>query len=113
MRAYRVSFNAKTSKWVIEMMGLNLVFFTIWTPAKMLVEDEKGKKRHEVMTFDKADEAYAYVKEIGLDKVYKDVTGGMPWENHGQTQEADKPANQNVELANLLREVLANDRKAA
>ena len=26
MRAYRVSFNAKTSKWVIEMMGLNLVF---------------------------------------------------------------------------------------
>ena len=77
------------------------------------LEDEKGKKRHEVMTFDKADEAYAYVKEIGLDKVYKDVTGGMPWENHGQVQEADKPANQNAELANLLREVLANDRKAA
>lgn len=115
MRAYRVSFNSKTSKWIIEMMTFNLVFFTLWSPAKMLVTDEKGKKKHEVMTFDKADEAYKYVEEIGLNKVYKDVTSGMPWEQQVRAeQEAQqRPSNQNSELASLLREVLAKDRNAA
>jgi hypothetical protein len=109
MRAFRVSFDNKTSKWVIEIARLNLAFFILWTPTRILMEDEKSKKKkYKVITFDKADEAYEYAKETGLDKLYEDVTSGMPWER-GDVQ----PADRNVELANLLREVLAILRQSA
>jgi hypothetical protein len=110
MRAFRVSFASKTSKWIIEIAKLNFAFFTLWTPAKIFVVDEYGYRGYEVMTFDKADEAYKYIEETGLNKLYKDVTSSMPWEQARPEWENIQSTNKHAELAKHLREVITKDR---
>ena len=70
MRAYRLSFDAKVGKFVIEFQG----FLGIrWIKART----EGGPEGFNV--FKTYAEARAYVDEIGLDEVYEDFTKGPSW----------------------------------
>ena len=64
MRAYRLSFDAKAGKFVIEFQG----FLGLrWIKANL---DN---------CFDTYAEARAYVDKVGLDEVYEDFTKGPSW----------------------------------
>jgi hypothetical protein len=105
-RAFRITFDHQNGHWVIEFMKNHFVVFATWTVVKMKKEDGTVEPRQ----FNSVDEAYAFVNETGINKVYEDLTRGMPWE---QTQEP-RPAQQvsPTDIANALREVLKNDRQA-
>lgn len=110
MRGYRITFNHKCSKWVIEFVKVHLVFFAIWTPAREAVAVEGGKEKFEIKTFDSSVQAYEFVKDRGIDKIYKDVTAGMPWEHAAQQQHQDTPITRG-ELAGMLKDILNADRQ--
>lgn len=67
MRAYRITFSHKQSKFVIEVQGFAGMF---WSPAK-----DGSKVRH----FDTYEQAVNHVKTIGLDRVYQDFTFRAPF----------------------------------
>ena len=67
MRAYRITFSHKQSKFVIEVQGFAGMF---WSPAK-----DSGKVRY----FDTYEQAVNHVKTIDLDRVYQDFTFRAPF----------------------------------
>lgn len=75
MRAYRISFNPKASKFVIEIQGFAGLY---WNAAK-----DSGK----VKQFDTFDDASAYVKNIGLSSIYTDLTFKTPFGTQRPTQD--------------------------
>ena len=95
MRAYRITFTPKASKFVIEIQGFAGLY---WTPAK-----DGGKVRH----FETFDDASAYVKNIGLNKVYSDFTFKSPFGSNrplqGPTLEDLKGAYGHIKPANGVR----------
>lgn len=95
MRAYRITFTPKASKFVIEIQGFAGLY---WTPAK-----DGGKVRH----FETFDDASAYVKNIGLSKVYSDFTFHQPFGSNrpvqGPTLEDIKVAYKHAKPANEVR----------
>lgn len=66
-RAYRISFNPKVSKFVLEFHNFLGI---VWDAA-----------RSDGLTLEwpTYDAARAYVKDVGLDKVYEDFTAGPAW----------------------------------
>lgn len=67
-RAFRISFDEKVSKFVIEIQGfLGLT----WKTAR-----EGNKVRH----FNSYDAAQQEVKDLGLDRIYDDFTKSKPWQ---------------------------------
>ena len=66
-RAYRITFDHKVSKFVIETQGL---LGLVWSASK-----ESGKVRY----FETFDAASDHVKAIGLNRVYEDFTFKSPF----------------------------------
>jgi len=67
-RAFRITFNPNVSQFVIEIQGF---LGLSWKPAK---DADK-----QVKTFATFGDAQAYVKTIGLDRVYSDFTLNVPY----------------------------------
>ena len=84
MRAFRITFDESTSKFVIEIQGFAGLY---WKKAK--VTEFRGEKDEFRVTkaFDTYQKARNYVKDIGLDQVYEDFTLQKPYgtaaNNHG------------------------------
>lgn len=76
MRAYRITFDESTSKFVIEIQGFAGLY---WKKAK--VTEFRGEKDEFRVTksFDTYQKARDYVKDIGLDQVYEDFTLQKPY----------------------------------
>ena len=111
-RCFRITFDPKLGVWVIEFMVLNLVFYTKWR--RMMTRQPTTKENAplnplELATFSTCDEAYAFVKTAGIEKIYTDVTRGMPYQ-HNVDQNRPVTAG---EVASMLREVVASDRAAS
>ena len=70
MRAYRLSFDAKVGKFVIEFQG----FLGIrW------IKSQRTDTQEQFTGFNTYAEARTYVDKIGLDEVYEDFTKGPAW----------------------------------
>ena len=69
-RAFRISFDEKVSKFVIEIQGF---LGMSWKSAK-----DANKVRY----FETFEAAGKYVKEIGLDRIYEDFTFKAPFGSH-------------------------------
>ncbi len=69
MRAFRITFDESTSKFVIEIQGFAGLY---WKKAK--VTEFRGEKDEFRVTksFDTYQKARDYVKDIGLDQIYED-----------------------------------------
>jgi hypothetical protein len=76
MRAFRITFDESTSKFVIEIQGFAGLY---WKKAK--VTEFRGEKDEFRVTksFDTYQKARDYVKDIGLDQVYEDFTLQKPY----------------------------------
>ncbi len=76
MRAFRITFDESTSKFVIEIQGFAGMY---WKKAK--VTEFRGEKDEFRVTksFDTYQKARDYVKDIGLDQVYEDFTLQKPY----------------------------------
>ena len=76
MRAFRITFDESTSKFVIEIQGFAGMY---WKKAK--VTEFRGEKDEfrVTKTFDTYQKARDYVKDIGLDQVYEDFTLQKPY----------------------------------
>lgn len=76
MRAFRITFDESTSKFVIEIQGFAGMY---WKKAK--VTEFRGEKDEFRVTksFDTYQKARDYVKDIGLDQVYEDFTVAKPY----------------------------------
>lgn len=66
-RSYRITYDHRTGKFVIEVMGFAGL---TWSAAR-----ESGK----ALYFETFDAASAHVKSIGLDRVYQDATFKAPF----------------------------------
>ena len=69
-RAFRISYEHKVGKFVIEVQGPLALY---WSPAK-----QEGKPQY----FDSYAEARSHVDEIGLAAIYTDCTKGSPWQGN-------------------------------
>ena len=80
MRAFRITFDESTSKFVIEIQGFAGMY---WKKAK--VTEFRGEKDEFRATkhFDTYQKARNYVKDIGLDQVYEDFTMQKPYGSPG------------------------------
>jgi hypothetical protein len=80
MRAFRITFDESTSKFVIEIQGFAGLY---WKKAK--VTEFRGEKDEFRVTkhFDTYQKARDYVKDIGLDQIYEDFTLQKPYGSPG------------------------------
>lgn len=86
-RAFRISFDEKVSKFVIEIQGF---LGMTWKPAK-----DANKVRY----FETFEAAGSFVKEIGLDRIYDDFTLKAPFGAYRPTRQGPAmppPMNPNV-----------------
>jgi hypothetical protein len=67
-RAFRISFDHKVGKFVIEVQGPLALY---WSPSK-----HEG----EIQYFESYASARDHVNEIGLAAIYTDCTKGSPWQ---------------------------------
>lgn len=77
-RAFRISFDEKVSKFVIEIQGF---MGLSWKPAMKPEVDGLGhpSKGKAVNHFDTYKQARDAVTEMGLDQIYDDFTQSKPW----------------------------------
>ena len=79
-RAFRISFDHRVSKFVIEIQG----FLGLrWHPTRggSFAKDEFKPTKY-VNYYDTFEEAVAQVNKLGLNKIYSDFTKNSPWKNH-------------------------------
>ena len=88
MRAFRITFDESTSKFVIEIQGFAGMY---WKKAK--VTEFRGEKDEFRVTksFDTYQKARNYVKDIGLDQVYEDFTLQKPYGTPANSPNCHKP----------------------
>jgi len=79
-RAYRISFDYKTSKFVIEIQGFAGL---VWNQAR----DEQ----REGIRFDSYKIAREHVSKIGLDSIYADFTKGAAWQTAPALKDVSLP----------------------
>lgn len=79
-RAFRISFDHKVSKFVIEIQG----FLGLrWHPTRGgSFRNDEFKPTKYVNYYDTFEEAEAQVKKLGLSRIYTDFTKSKPWTNH-------------------------------
>ena len=76
MRAYRITFDESTSKFVIEIQGFAGLY---WKKAKVTEFRGENDEFRVTKSFDTYQKARNYVKDIGLDQVYEDFTLQKPY----------------------------------
>ena len=80
-RAFRISFDEKVSKFVIEIQGF---LGLSWHPAKvetsLLADNFSMVTAPKTRYFENYKEARNAVTEMGLDQIYDDFTKSKPWQ---------------------------------